>query len=374
MVRHDKDLLKASLTIDDIKKLLHELGAEHADYNEVKNELTTNTICHNQSSGSSKLIYYPNIENPSFHCYTGCSCSMDIYELVRRNYALRGIELSFSDTVNWVAERSGRSFGFGFSVDMEDSGNNDEMEWLNRFTKKKVIEYPPLKEYSDRILNVFESGYYDESFLSDNINISSMKNFDIKFHAKTNSVIIPHRHPNTGNIIGIRSRNLNPLDVENGYKYVPTVVQGVTYSFPTYQSLFGLYQNQEAIRRLKKVVIFESEKSVMQCSSYFGHENNFTVALSGRNISQIQVDMLLDLGIEEIILALDKQFKETDTRLCEEDIKFIVRMARRFTPYVRTYTLFDTEGLLNYKDSPSDAGKAALIQLMATKKEILNKE
>lgn len=371
MVRHDKDLLKASLTIDDIKKLLHELGAEHTDYNEVKNELTANTICHNLSGGSSKLIYYPNAENPSFHCYTGCSCSMDVYEVVRRNYAMKNIELSFTDIVNWVAEKSGRSFGFGYSVDVEDNGNNDEMEWLNRFKKKKPIEYPPLKEHSDRTLNVFED-YHHPSFLEDNISHEAMSKFDIKFYAKTNSVIIPHRGVN-GKLLGIRSRNLNEWEVEQGYKYIPTKVQGVTYSFPTQQSLFGLYQNQDVIRRLKKVILFESEKSVLQCEKYFPN-NNFAVALSGRNISQLQIDLLIQQGIEEIIIATDKMFKDLDSRLAEEDVKFIVRLGRRFTPYIRTYTLFDTGGLLEYKDSPSDAGKEALISMMRNKQEILNKE
>lgn len=300
---------------------------------------------------------------------------MDIYELVRRNYELRGIDLSFTDTVNWVAEKSGRSFGFGFSVDDEDdNGNNSEMEWLNRFTKKKKAQLPELKQYSDRILNVFENGYYDEGFLNDNISIEAMKHFDVRFHAKTNSVILPHRHWETGNIIGIRSRNLNPLDVENGFKYVPTVVQGITYSFPTYQSLYGLYQNKDVIRRLKKAVIFESEKSIQQCSTYFGQENNFSLALSGRNMSDYQVELLLGLGIEEIIFATDKMFIDVESRMAEEDIKYILRLGKRFAPYVRTFVLFDDEGLLDFKDSPSDKGADILKQLMATKKEILNKE
>lgn len=376
MARHDKDQLKTSLNIEDIKKLLYELGAEHVDYNEVRNEIVANTVCHNLSGGSHKLYYYPEGRNPDkvepiFQCYTGCSCSMDIFELVRRNYDLRGIELSFSDTVNWVAEKSGRSFGFGFSVDLENRRNDDDWNWLNRFSKKKKVDHPELKTYSDRILNVFED-YHHPSFLEDNITHESMDKFDVMFYSVENKVVIPHRNID-GEIIGIKGRTLNQWEIDAGYKYMPMTIQRVQYNHPSYSNLYGLHQNKKTIQRLKKAIVFESEKSVLQCETYFPN-NNFSVALSGRNISQQQIDMLLELGIEELIIATDKMFKEIDTKLCEEDIKFIVRMGRRFSPYIRTYTLFDEIGLLEYKDSPSDRGKDVLIALMKNKKEILNKE
>lgn len=372
MPRHDKDQLKSSLTIEDIKKLLYELGVSDINDNETKQELITNTVCHNESDGSHKLHYYYDSEHPTFHCYTGCSCSMDIFELVRRNYALRNIELSFTDTVNWVAERSGRSFGFGFSVNTEDrSSRNEEMDWLNRFKKKEKVEPPILREYSDRILNVFED-YHHPNFLEDNISREAMSKFNIMFYAKTNSVIIPHYNIN-GKIIGIRSRNLNQWDIDSGYKYIPTRIQGHTFSFPTYCSLFGLHQNKNVIQRLRKIVIFESEKSVLQCESYWPN-SNFSTALSGRNISQLQIEMILELGVEEVIIATDRMFKDPDSRLAEIDTEYILRMGRKFTPYVRTYTIFDTEGLVEYRDSPSDAGKESLIKLMQGKQEILNRE
>lgn len=376
-MRHDKDLLKQSLTIEDIHKLLYELGAENILYNENKNEITTNTICHNISGGGMKLHYYPEGRNSEersqiFNCYTECSCTMDIYELVRRNYELRGAKLSFEECVNWVAEKTGRSFGFGFSSEIEDK-DSSEMDWLNKFTKKKKVEHPELTTYHDNILNVFEYGYYHENFLNDRITIDTMKKFQIGFYSKDERITIPHRHPKNGRLISIRGRATRQYDIDSGKKYLPLTVQGHLYSHPSHLSLYGFWENKEVISKLRKIIVFESEKSVQQCESFFPN-NNFAVALSGRHMSQTQVDLILQSNIEEIIIATDKMFKDVDSKMCEEDVKFIKTMGRKFSPYIRTYTLFDTEGLIEYKDSPSDGGKDILLRLMATKKEILNAE
>ncbi|MGJ3548965.1 hypothetical protein ACR6EC_24350, partial [Bacillus subtilis] len=50
--------------------------------------------------------------------------------------------------------------------------------------------------------------------------------------------------------------------------------------------------------------------------------------------------------------------------------KKILKLAAKFTPYVRVYVLWDYEGLLDYKDSPADKGKETLEELMRRKIEI----
>lgn len=365
-MRHDKDLLKESLSIADIMKLLKLLGAEYVEYFPDKGEIHSSTVCHNLHGGSRKLYYYEDSMN--FYCYTDCACSMDIYKLVEKNYELRGVELKFTDTVNWVAEKSGKSFGFGFDVDMD---KESEVSWLDRFVKRKKVEYPELQTYSDRILDVFSYGYYHDNFLLDNISIEAMKKYEIGFYLRDERITLPHRHYESGELISVRGRATNQRDIDAGRKYIPLTIQGHLYSHPSFLSLYGLWQNRETIKRLRKVIIFESEKSVLQCETYFP-ENNFSVALSGRNISQKQIDILLALGVEEVILATDKMFEEVNTIKHKNDIQFIVKMGRKFSPYVRTYTLFDLENLLEYKESPSDRGKEALLRLMATKQEIKN--
>lgn len=371
MARHDKDLLKNTLNIEDVKKILYKLGAEYVEYNDNRDELITNTICHNISGGSHKLYYYPDDKDPIFKCYTGCSCTMDIYELVRRNFELKGLDASFSDRVDWVAEQTGKSFGFGFSVE-DDYEVNENLVWLERVSKKKKIERPDADTYSDRILDVFEYGYYDRSFIEDNIDIEAMKRFEIGFYSKENRIVIPHRHPMNGKIIGLRGRALNEWEVDR-YKYLPLTVQRKMYNFPTYCQLYGLWQNKKSIEKIKKIVIFESEKSVLQCETFFP-DNNFSVALMGRNISQHQIDMILNLGVEEVHIAMDKMFREYGSVQEQRDKNFLLSLARRFTPYVRTYVIFDDMELVRYKNSPSDHGKDVLLKLMKNKKEVLNKE
>lgn len=367
-MRHDAQELKQSLTIDNIRTLLSELGAEHIPDNLTNSgALETNTICHNTSGGSHKLSY--DDSRKSFICYTQCSDTFDVYELVKRVYEQRNITLHFKNIVDYVAQKTGNSFGFGAEL----SSNlqvSEELEWMQKFTRHKV-ELPEPKYHSKRILDVF-SNYYHPSWLSDNISIDAMKKFDIKFYNKDNRIVIPHYHPANGELIGIRGRALNSWEVET-YKYLPLTVQGIMYNFPSHGQLYGAWQNRDVIKRLKKIIIFESEKSVLQCDTYFP-DNNFSVAIMGRNISQYQIDFILSMGVEEVQIAMDREFKEQESAEQGRDIEFLLRLGRRFSPFVRTYVLFDTTDLIDYKNSPSDHGRETLISMMKGKSEILNKE
>lgn len=371
-MRHDKEQLKKSLTVDDIINLLYKLGAEQIDHKEEKGELITNSICHNKSNGQMKLYYY--IESQSFHCYTDCSCSFNIYDLVMKVYKTKGTELSFPAAIEWVSINSGKSFsekrGWGFAV---SSDNYDEdWKYLNKLTtrkKKLVIETKKHKEF---VLDVF-SNYHHPLFLNDNISDAAMNKFEIKYYQKLNRIVIPHRNPRDGSLMGIRGRALNQWEIDDGKKYMPLVVQNEMYNFPSFAQLYGLWQNKETIKRLKKVIIFEGEKSVLQCETYW-ENNSFAVAVMGKNISQNQIDMLLELGIEEVIIAFDREFTELNTLAEQKNRETVAETARKFSPYVRTYVIWDVCGLLGLKDSPSDKGKNTLLELMSLKQEVYNFE
>lgn len=373
MARHDKDELKKSLTVDDIKKLLYELGVQDiTDETDSKGHLITNTICHNDSHGKHKLYYYT--ESQSFHCYTDCSCSFDIYGLVNKVYKLKGIELAFGSIVDWVARKSGKSFGFAAEIDVKKNDSVD-WDWIEKVSKKKKVELPEPQTYNDRILDVFSNHGNHYLFTKDHITPEVMDYFNIKFYNKDERIIIPHRFYKNGKIIALRGRATRQSDIDNGAKYMPVTIQGKTYSAPTYVNLFGLHENLEAIKRQKKIIIFESEKSVLQCSSFFGVENNFSVALSGKNISQNQIDIILNYcGVDEVQLALDKEYEDVMSEKAINYSEKVLEIGRRFSPFVQTFVLWDTEGLIGYKDSPSDHGRDVLISLMKSKQEILNKE
>lgn len=89
-------------------------------------------------------------------------------------------------------------------------------------------------------------------------------------------------------------------------KYRPIKINNQLYNHPLGLNLYGLNWNKQAIQKMKKVIVFESEKSVLKYATYFGWNNNISVACCGSNISSHQIQLLLDCGVEEIIIAFDR--------------------------------------------------------------------
>lgn len=366
--------LNEIITLDDVKLILTELGAQHildhSEHPQKKEDLITNTICHNVSDGNMKLYYYH--ESKRFHCYTGCESNFDLYSLVRRNFELKGVELSFPQAFSWVCLKLGIRQSYYQKPDgfEHSQKGNSELDYMEKF-KKRPEPKIEIKTHSDQIFYMF-SDYHHPSFLEDNISHEAMTKFEIQFDYARHRICVPHRKHDTGEVIGLKMRSLNDWEIEAGFKYIPLKTKDVLYSYPTYANLYGYWQNKETIKRLKKVILFEAEKSVLQCESYYP-DNNFALALCGSNLSSFQVKLILDLGVEEVFLALDKE--NTDT-IDEKNIKYqekLLRMGRQLAPYVRVFVIYDDDGILELKDSPSDHGKEVLEELMNHKREVYMK-
>ena len=368
---YDKDKIKSELTLEEIKMLLTELGTQHIETYLEKGHIITNTICHNISDGKMKLYYY--LEEKTFHCYTDCGSNFDIYDLVIKNHSLKGVEMNLTSAINWILRTLGKETRYenkpqGF---IHTSGRLEEIDWFDSmFVKKPVLI--PMKSHSDLILKLFSDKPHP-AFLEDGISEETMKKFEIMYYEKTNRIVIPHRHHETGEIIGLKSRSLNFDDIDKGFKYIPMKIQEVSYSYPTFQNLYGLYQNKDIIKKIKKVIIFESEKSVMQFESFFPNQN-FSVALCGSNISKLQVEMLLDLGVEEVIVALDKEFSKLNSKEADINYDKLTRLCRMFSSYTNVSMIFDKSNLLELKDSPSDRGRETFIELFKKRKTITTLE
>src|SRR5690554_21542 len=368
---YDKEQLLEKLTLDDIKTLLAELGAQHIRENLDKNEIITNTICHNISDGKMKLYYY--IEDKRFRCYTHCDESFNIFDLVIKNHALRGIELNLAGAIRWILETLGIDTDNSYKPEGFHSlkkGVRQEILWLENFKPKEKVEIE-LKTYSDKILDLFSKEPHP-MFLADNISKEAMRKFEVMYYEKRNRIIIPHRHHYTGEIIGLKSRCLNFYDIENGYKYIPLNIGEILYSYPSSMSLYGYYQNKENIKKYKRVMIFESEKSVHQCETYFPNKN-IAVAVSGSNISEMQRKLILELGVKEVIICMDKEYEIANTPQYEAYYEKLNRLADMFTPYVNTSLVLDKKSLLEYKDSPRDKGVHTLVELLKSRQLIETK-
>lgn len=349
--------LKEQLTEDQIKLLLKELGADEPKIDSHGNHIYK-TVCHH--GDSEKLYYY--LDSKIFKCYTECSESFDIFDLVKKNRSC-----SFVEAIHYICNlldirQSSRPKGF------TTKHLTDDWDVINKYLKNKYQPINPTTHViNDNILKLFKDIYHI-SWINDGISIEAMKKYQIKFDIIRNKIIIPHFNIDN-QLIGIRGRALNQDEIDEGKKYMPIYIEKNDYRHPLGMNLFGLNKTKEAIRRIGKVVIFEAEKSVLQCETFY-KEDNFTVATCGSNITNYQKNLILQLGVREVFIAYDKQYKNKDT---EEAYKYADKLrylASKFSSYVTIYVLWDDEDLLDFKQSPSDRGQQVLEQLMKNKYEI----
>ena len=331
----DATELKSNLSENDIISFLSDLQAD--PYKE-GDHIRCTTLCHN--GDSDKLYYYPSTSQ--FHCYTSCG-SFDIFSLVEK---IKGI--SFKEALKYVKDY----FGYSDIDNAIDYSEQIDMSFFSKFKKKK--ENIKLPKVDDKILNVFDNNYHI-SWVKDHIMPSSMKRFNIKLDVINQRIVIPTRS-DKGDLVGVRVRNLDEEMVSKGFKYLPMKHNGVLYNFPMGNVLYGLYENRDNIERVKKLVIFESEKSVLALDSYYKGKG-IGVAVGGSSLSDNQLELIKELNIEECCIALDKEWDELGSDLEKYYAQKIEKVFRdKLDPYCSVTVIWDTAGKLDEKDSPTDKG------------------
>lgn len=348
--------LKEKLTVDDIKSLLELMEAEI--YYEDDSAIITNTICHHGSKP--KLYFYK--DSMMFHCYTECG-QMDIITLVQKYLDLEENEMY--KAIKWICTKLNIDYNVGFGITKHNVNILSDWEFINGYKKQnKKQNEVELKPYDDKILKIFQDIYMSD-WIDDGISIESMKKYGIKYFTCQQKIIIPHYDINN-NLIGIRTRAMLDEDIEFA-KYAPLKIGNKWYNHQLGYNLFGLNHNVETIKKKRKIMIVEAEKSVLQSDTMFG-KDNFTVALCGSNMSSFQRDIILSLGLREVIIALDKQYEVVGN---EEHNKWVEHIKKNIilplVPYVNVNIIWDVNNLLGYKDSPTDRGKETLLKLMENK-------
>ena len=106
-----------------------------------------------------------------------------------------------------------------------------------------------------------------------------------------------------------------------------------------------------------------TEKSPLLYASYFGKENDISVACCGSSLINYQVQLLLDLGVEEIVVAFDKQFQEIGDKEWEKLTKNLYNIHDKYGRFVQISYIFDKEDRLGYKMAPIDAGPDIFMEL-----------
>lgn len=374
MYKYDKDEIKNQISIDDMMRLVAELGGEPV-MGSTGNFFTARTICHNVlGEGSRKLYYYDNTK--LFQCFTDCAGSFDVYELVQKvKNVNKEYKVSYNsksagsrpwqlfDAVEFVAVY------FGFSAEItefeEIQTKLDDWSLFNKYQKtKQKIEAPKqrveLKFYDDSILKYLPTPRI-KAWEREGIENKIMLDRGIAYDPRTQSIVIPHYNID-GKLVGIRERTLIKEDEVYG-KYKPAILNGQMYNHPLGFNLYNLNNSKEAIKTLKKAIVFEGEKSPLLYASYFGSENDITVACCGNNLLNNQVQLLMSLGVEEIIIAFDKQFKEIGDDEWKRLVKNYKNLYQKYGSYIQISYIFDKDNLLGYKDSPIDCGKEIFLQL-----------
>lgn len=291
-------LLKSKLTEKDIIKIVNKLGGELKEDNEEYMIFTSITYDVDADSHKAKLYCYKS--NFNFVEYHISMDTFDIFELVKQRKHLLGFKYSFVDCIKFVCDTIHIDFNSNsISLNTEDFVNSN----LKRFTNHN--DKTELQIYDDTILNKFEN-WYHQSWIDDHISIETMDKYNIKYYDFGNQIIIPCYNIEN-QLIGIRARNLDPNATA---KYIPYKdINGTWYKFNVGSTFFGLNHNYEAIQKMKKVIICESEKSVMQGDTYF-HDNNIILGMYGSAMTKWKKSILLELGIEELIIAIDFDYKE----------------------------------------------------------------
>ena len=135
------------------------------------------------------------------------------------------------------------------------------------------------------------------------------------------------------------------------------------YNHPLGFNLYNLNNSQNNIRDIKKAIIFEGEKSCLLYASYFGLDNDISVAVCGSSLGNYQMNLLISLNVEEVIIAFDKQFQEIGDSEWVRWTKKLNEINKKYGKAVQISFIFDKWNLLDYKDSPIDKGKEIFLDL-----------
>lgn len=337
--------LLENLDENKIKQLLDKLDIPWQDKG---SHLICKTACHNidLDEASWKLYYYKN--NKFFYCYSSCQ-GMSIFKFLRHYYETRQIEYDWYQDIYEVVRNCSNFKGVdGFVVEKYKS-LHDRYEVKRK--EKKLPQYMP------HVLDCFVQTYPQE-WLDDGITKETMDRFNISYSISQNKIIIPH-YDILGRLVGIRGRALNDWEVENIGKYAPIQVEGVWYKHPLSMNLYGLDRTYMNIRQNGVCYLFESEKSVLQMNSF--SIPNCSAAVCGSNFNKYQLNILMKFcAPSEIVICFDKEELPGE----EKYFNKLWNICQKYKQYCNFSFIYDREGLLNLKDSPTDKGEGVFLQLL----------
>lgn len=328
--------LKSQLTEDRIIELLDALGAPlmKAD----SNYLVFPSICHQADplSHSAKLWLY--LDSMQFKCWS-CNFAGDVIELVKHVK-----HLDFNQSVAYICSV--------LHLTVSEVEQNDQIDnWaeMKRYLPNAdTDEDESINPYDPSVLSLFDH-LYPQDWLDYGITKDILDKFGIGWYARQACISIPVVF--NGQLIGVRGRYTREQDIAKG-KYRPiTTLDGQVLKFASSQIMYGYDQNRAAIERSHQVVLFESEKSVLKAPQY-GLDN--ALAVFGSNISKRHIQLLLELGVNEVVIAFDSDYRQVG----DDEFKFFVAKMKKLIAKLRSYfsvsVVYNNQGYDMYKCNMMD--------------------
>ena len=360
MQDYDKKAIREELSIDDYFQLVTEWGGnpEFTPFGFI-----SDTICHNPpGEGSRKLYFYENSD--LFKCYTDCDCAFDIFELTIKVAQIQSNrKMDLNDAVRYLAAK------FNIVITLDDTEDLGLTDWQYLIAYDKindiptVNQVPQLKEYDKRILGPLAiNPNYLTPWINDHIKPEVLAHAQIGYNFSTDQISIPH-FDKDGRFIGLRGRTMIKEDAERFGKYRPMIINKQQYNHSLGLNLYNLNNSKDNIKRMGKAIVFESEKSTLQFQSYFGLENDISVACCGSSVSSYQIQLLIEDRVQEIIIAFDRQFQELGDSEFKRLKAKLLGLHKKYKNEVLISFIFDKHLITSYKASPTDEGPEKFMQL-----------
>lgn len=332
--------IKNQINEDNVIILMDSLGA---DFNyQSQDQIRFKSICHN--SNSYKLYYF--INTNSFYCFREGK-SFDAISLVQHVK-----HLDFNQAVSYICSILHLQVG-----QIEQNEQLDNWAELRRFLPNAEPEPDKLLTYDKSILSLFDH-LYPQEWLDYGISTDILDKFNIGWYARQACISIPVVF--NGQLVGVRGRFTREQDMAKG-KYRPIcTLDGTVLKFPSSACLYGYDQNKAAIEKSRQVVLFESEKSVLKAPS-FNIDN--ALAVFGSNISKQHIQLLLELGVNDVVLCMDNDYKQVG----DDEFKFFVvkmkKLAAKLRSYFNVAIVYNNQGYDMYKCNMMDVSYEQAMKL-----------
>lgn len=247
--------------------------------------------------------------------------------------------------------------GLNTSIGKEKTIHVDDGLDVFRKHRKKKLKEQEIKSYPLSVLNKY-SKVLPISIVQDDWILPDMwEKYHLRFDEEGERILFPHLDwKDETRILAIVGRTTRKAWQELKIAKYLTVL-GVGYNKGA--NLYGLSINRSEIEKERKIIIYESEKSVIK-SDILGYP--FGVSVGCHSLTKEQIKIILSLPIDEVIFAFDK-----DVPVEEYMLEMNYLKSFRKVSYIVDNEQF---GLLGPKDSPVDKGLKRFRYLYKHRKEV----